>query len=137
MRGVDFSTFLRDSGLSTKSLDGKDGITVSSAKPIKAKQLDGKNAQGFLIEFDCEEQECIVEMTVWADKLTKLPLKIESNWKHNGSDRKFSVTMTDFDYGEIPKEQFELKVPDGAFPPRSRGSERVGERNSTSTDDGW
>lgn len=98
---------------STKSLEGKDGISVVSAKSINDELVDGKKAQGFLIEFDHEEYESSVEMTVWADKQTMLPVKITSIWKHNGSDTTMNVTMTDFDYAEIPREQFELKVPDG------------------------
>ncbi len=98
---------------SAKSLEGKDGISVVSAKSINDALVDGKKAQGFLIKFDHKDYESSVEMTVWADQQTMLPVKIASIWKHNESDTTMNVTMTDFDYAEIAREQFELKVPDG------------------------
>jgi outer membrane lipoprotein-sorting protein len=72
-----------------------------SAKRKGERQVDGKNAVGFVVAEPGNE----MEMTVWVEKETQLPIRIEAAGDRVLKDFAFDVPLKD--------ELFEIKAPEG------------------------
>ncbi len=81
-----------------------------AVKKLPDTEIDGKKVQGFLVP--CGEEECRVELTVWVDPATRLPVRFESGGKEEG--RAFRHRTHDIVYdAKLDEVLFSLKAPEG------------------------
>jgi len=73
-----------------------------SVEPLGEKEIDGRIAQGF------RATGLDVELTVWADPKTSLPIRMEQKW------RQMQFVYTDFQFDiEMDESLFSMEIPEG------------------------
>jgi len=83
-------------------------LTEGDAKPVDDKVIGGVRARGFLVTV----KKLGMEMTVWVNPGTRLPLRVESSYRFQGKETR--VTLTDFQFDpEVDLALFRMEPPPG------------------------
>ena len=100
-------------------------LPITSTRSLPGKSIDGKRVTGILIAFKHVEYKSDVEMTIWADRKSRLPVRIESVWNYVGplskkdaknfsGGKRMTVLMKDFFFDEpLDESAFLLDAPAG------------------------
>ncbi|HUG18377.1 MAG TPA: hypothetical protein VMM56_05330, partial [Planctomycetaceae bacterium] len=96
------------------------GIQARAVSNLPAKSLDGKQCPGFLVQHEVahpwSEEKLAIELSVWVDPESKLPVRIEEHRRYKEDDQEISaqVVMDQFVF-DAPLDQklFSFDPPEG------------------------
>jgi len=111
-----FPNFLEDLKNRVLILEDDPDYTV---KELGRKQLDGKEVVGFFASGHEIDSGPEVDITIWADIDTRLPVRIETNYEINSEmygKHKIHTTLKNMEFGlPMEDEMFSMEVPAGYY----------------------
>ena len=115
-------------------LDQEEALSIKSTKQLESRFIDGRRVSGLAIEFEHQSYHSVVEMVIWADEDTNLPVLIETLWWHNEAEGQIgehrsaphmTVVLEDFEYDvSLDPEDFLLEIPSTYRTPASAANDR-------------